>query len=50
VLLFEQGVESARGIASGVDERGQLLLDTAAGRTAIATGDVTLRLADRGAV
>jgi BirA family biotin operon repressor/biotin-[acetyl-CoA-carboxylase] ligase len=49
VLLFEQGVETGRGIAAGVDERGQLLLDTPAGRTAIATGDVTLRLADRSA-
>ena len=46
VVLFEQGVEQARGVAAGVDERGQLLLDTPAGRQVIATGDVSLRLAD----
>jgi len=49
VLLFEQGVEVGRGIAEGVDERGQLLLGTATGRTAISTGDVSLRLVERGA-
>ncbi len=38
--------KSARGVAAGVDESGQLLLDTASGREAIATGDVSLRLAD----
>ncbi|CAB3768004.1 biotin--[acetyl-CoA-carboxylase] ligase [Paraburkholderia humisilvae] len=48
VLLFEQGVEVGRGIAEGVDERGQLLLDTHIGRTAISTGDVSLRLVERG--
>jgi BirA family transcriptional regulator, biotin operon repressor / biotin---[acetyl-CoA-carboxylase] ligase len=47
VLLFEQGVEVGRGTAAGVDERGQLLLDTPHGREAIATGDVSLRLAER---
>jgi BirA family biotin operon repressor/biotin-[acetyl-CoA-carboxylase] ligase len=46
VVLLEQGVEQARGVAAGVDERGQLLLDTPAGRQVIATGDVSLRLAD----
>jgi BirA family transcriptional regulator, biotin operon repressor / biotin---[acetyl-CoA-carboxylase] ligase len=46
VVLFEQGVEQARGVAAGVDERGQLLLDTPSGRQIIATGDVSLRLAD----
>ncbi|WP_133649974.1 biotin--[acetyl-CoA-carboxylase] ligase [Paraburkholderia flava] len=45
VVLIEQGVEVARGIAAGVDESGQLLLDTASGRETIATGDVSLRLA-----
>ncbi|WJF90071.1 biotin--[acetyl-CoA-carboxylase] ligase [Paraburkholderia bonniea] len=45
VALFEQGVEIARGIAAGVDLRGQLLLDTPTGRQTIATGDVSLRLA-----
>jgi BirA family biotin operon repressor/biotin-[acetyl-CoA-carboxylase] ligase len=46
VVLLEQGQEVARGVAAGVDERGQLLLDTGAGRQSIATGDVSLRLAD----
>ncbi|MGF6296183.1 biotin-(acetyl-CoA carboxylase) ligase [Paraburkholderia youngii] len=46
VVLLEQGQELARGVAAGVDERGQLLLDTAEGRRSIATGDVSLRLAD----
>ena len=46
VVLLEQGEELARGVAAGVDERGQLLLDTASGRQTIATGDVSLRLAD----
>ncbi|MGF6698943.1 BirA family biotin operon repressor/biotin-[acetyl-CoA-carboxylase] ligase [Paraburkholderia sp. MM5496-R1] len=45
VVLLEQGQELARGVAAGVDERGQLLLDTAEGRQSIATGDVSLRLA-----
>ncbi|MGH8780746.1 biotin--[acetyl-CoA-carboxylase] ligase [Paraburkholderia sp.] len=45
VVLIEQGVEVARGVAAGVDESGQLLLDTASGRETIATGDVSLRLA-----
>jgi BirA family biotin operon repressor/biotin-[acetyl-CoA-carboxylase] ligase len=34
-------------VAAGVDERGQLLLDTPDGRQTIATGDVSLRLAPR---
>ena len=46
VVLLEQGVEVTRGVAAGVDELGQLLLDTPSGRQAIATGDVSLRLAD----
>jgi BirA family biotin operon repressor/biotin-[acetyl-CoA-carboxylase] ligase len=46
VSLFEQGVEIHRGIAAGVDERGQLLLDTPHGRKLITTGDVSLRLAN----
>jgi BirA family biotin operon repressor/biotin-[acetyl-CoA-carboxylase] ligase len=45
VVLLEQGVEVARGVATGVDGSGQLLLDTPAGQRAIATGDVSLRLA-----
>ena len=46
VVLLEQGVEVARGIALGVDALGQLLLDTADGVRPIATGDVSLRLAE----
>jgi BirA family transcriptional regulator, biotin operon repressor / biotin---[acetyl-CoA-carboxylase] ligase len=46
VVLIEQGVEVTRGVAAGVDEIGQLLLDTASGREVISTGDVSLRLAD----
>ncbi|CAH2779735.1 MAG: Biotin--protein ligase (EC (EC (EC (EC [uncultured Paraburkholderia sp.] len=47
VVLLKQGLEEiARGVAAGVDECGQLLLDTPSGRQAISTGDVSLRLAD----
>ena len=46
VVLLEQGVEVARGIALGVDALGQLLLDTTGGVRPIATGDVSLRLAE----
>ncbi|TAM00839.1 MAG: biotin--[acetyl-CoA-carboxylase] ligase [Paraburkholderia sp.] len=49
VALFEQGKELMRGVAVGVDERGQLLVDTAQGREAVATGDISLRIADGGA-
>jgi BirA family biotin operon repressor/biotin-[acetyl-CoA-carboxylase] ligase len=45
VVLIEKGVEFARGTATGVDASGQLLLATATGMQAIATGDVSLRLA-----
>jgi BirA family biotin operon repressor/biotin-[acetyl-CoA-carboxylase] ligase len=45
VVLLEKGDEFARGIATGVDGAGQLLLLTEAGMQAIATGDVSLRLA-----
>lgn len=43
VVLLEQGVERARGIATGIDAAGQLLLDTPNGIQAIAAGDVSLR-------
>ncbi|UXU87539.1 biotin--[acetyl-CoA-carboxylase] ligase [Burkholderia sp. S-53] len=43
VVLLEQGVERARGIATGIDATGQLLLDTPNGVQAIAAGDVSLR-------
>lgn len=45
VVLLEGGVEFARGTALGVDSLGQLQLATAQGVRAIATGDVSLRLA-----
>ena len=35
-----------QGRAAGVDTIGRLLLDTAAGRVEILSGDVSLRLAD----
>ncbi|HDR9253924.1 biotin--[acetyl-CoA-carboxylase] ligase [Burkholderia vietnamiensis] len=43
VVLLEQGVERARGIATGIDATGRLLLDTPDGVQAIAAGDVSLR-------
>lgn len=45
VVLIEKGEEIARGVATGVDGLGQLLLSTGRGMQAIATGDVSLRLA-----
>ncbi|BAN21915.1 biotin--[acetyl-CoA-carboxylase] ligase [Caballeronia insecticola] len=45
VLLLDQGREVTRGIASGVDESGQLLIDAPEGPRAVATGELTLRLA-----
>ncbi|AOJ03049.1 biotin--protein ligase [Burkholderia mayonis] len=43
VVLLERGAEIMRGVAVGIDATGQLLLDTPAGRQAIAAGDVSLR-------
>jgi BirA family biotin operon repressor/biotin-[acetyl-CoA-carboxylase] ligase len=34
-----------QGLAAGVDEQGRLMLDTPAGRVAVLSGDVSLRLA-----
>ncbi|KAG0163533.1 hypothetical protein DFQ30_011404 [Apophysomyces sp. BC1015] len=45
VVVLEQGDEIARGIAYGVDAQGQLLIQTPQEIRAIATGDVSLRLA-----
>ncbi|SIT71784.1 MULTISPECIES: biotin--[acetyl-CoA-carboxylase] ligase [Burkholderiaceae] len=45
VVVLEQGDEMARGTAYGVDEQGQLLIRTPQAIRAIATGDVSLRLA-----
>ncbi|NIE66778.1 biotin--[acetyl-CoA-carboxylase] ligase [Burkholderia sp. Ax-1719] len=49
IALYEQGAELMRGVAVGVDESGQLLVDTAHGRESVTTGDVSLRLAGGGA-
>jgi BirA family transcriptional regulator, biotin operon repressor / biotin---[acetyl-CoA-carboxylase] ligase len=49
VALFEQGKELMRGVAVGVDERGQLLVDTTQGRETVTTGDISLRIAAGGA-
>jgi BirA family transcriptional regulator, biotin operon repressor / biotin---[acetyl-CoA-carboxylase] ligase len=45
VVLFDQGQEVTRGIAVGVDESGQLLIDAPEGPRALATGELSLRLA-----
>lgn len=45
VTLLDQGSEVARGIATGVDDRGQLMIDTPEGPRAIVTDELTLRLA-----
>jgi BirA family biotin operon repressor/biotin-[acetyl-CoA-carboxylase] ligase len=45
VTLLEHDVEIAHGAALGVDARGQLLIDSPDGVRAIASGDVSLRLA-----
>jgi BirA family biotin operon repressor/biotin-[acetyl-CoA-carboxylase] ligase len=44
VALIDQGKEVTRGIASGVDESGQLLIDAPEGPRTVATGELTLRL------
>lgn len=46
VRIVDNGVVLQQGAAAGVDDSGRLLLDTDAGRVAIAAGDVSLRLAD----
>jgi len=45
VMLIDQGQEVTRGVAAGVDESGQLLIDAPEGPRAVATGELTLRLA-----
>ncbi|WP_244814581.1 biotin--[acetyl-CoA-carboxylase] ligase [Caballeronia sp. Lep1P3] len=45
VALLDQGQEVTRGIAAGVDDNGQLLIDAPEGPRAVATGELTLRLA-----
>jgi BirA family biotin operon repressor/biotin-[acetyl-CoA-carboxylase] ligase len=44
VALIDQGLEVTRGIAAGVDESGQLLIDAPEGPRTVATGELTLRL------
>lgn len=43
VALYENGIESLRGTAIGVDEIGQLLVSTDEGIRTVATGDISLR-------
>lgn len=43
VMILEGGAVRQQGIAQGIDDSGCLLLDTAAGRLAVAVGDVSLR-------
>lgn len=45
VCVLDQGAVLQQGRAAGVDETGQLLLDGAAGRLAVLSGDISLRLA-----
>jgi BirA family transcriptional regulator, biotin operon repressor / biotin---[acetyl-CoA-carboxylase] ligase len=47
VVLLEQGVEVARGVAVGIDDNGQLQIDTPTGLRTATTGDVSLRLAEQ---
>jgi BirA family biotin operon repressor/biotin-[acetyl-CoA-carboxylase] ligase len=44
VAVVDRGEVLHRGVARGIDEFGRLLLDTAAGRVVVASGDVSLRL------
>jgi BirA family biotin operon repressor/biotin-[acetyl-CoA-carboxylase] ligase len=43
VAVVDRGVTLHQGVAAGVDDRGALLLDGAAGRIAVSAGDVSLR-------
>lgn len=43
IVLLERHAEVTRGVATGVNEHGQLLLDTPAGRRVVTSGDITLR-------
>ncbi len=44
VAVVDAGVVLHEGMAAGVDDSGQLMLDTAMGRIPIVSGDVSLRL------
>lgn len=45
VNILDNGNVVQQGLAAGVDDAGRLLLDTPAGRVAVLSGDVSLRLA-----
>ncbi|MDR5736870.1 MULTISPECIES: biotin--[acetyl-CoA-carboxylase] ligase [unclassified Caballeronia] len=45
VVLIDQGQEITRGVASGVDDSGQLMIDAPEGPRTVATGEPSLRLA-----
>lgn len=45
VNILDHGAVLQQGLAAGVDQQGRLLLDTPAGRVAVLSGDVSLRLA-----
>jgi BirA family biotin operon repressor/biotin-[acetyl-CoA-carboxylase] ligase len=45
VNILDHGAVIQQGRAAGVDDAGRLLLDTPAGRVAVLSGDVSLRLA-----
>ncbi|WP_248320967.1 biotin--[acetyl-CoA-carboxylase] ligase [Caballeronia sp. Sq4a] len=45
VVLIDQGQEVTRGVATGVDDSGHLLIDAPEGPRAVATGELSLRLA-----
>lgn len=44
VTILDRGQVLHEGVAAGVDDSGRLLLDGAAGRIAVAAGDVSLRI------
>jgi len=43
VVVLDHGQERQQGIAVGIDDSGRLLIDSADGRVAVLSGDVTLR-------
>ena len=43
VVLLDHGQVRQQGVAAGIDDSGRLLLDTADGRVAVLSGDVSLR-------
>ena len=46
--MLEQGQPRQQGIARGIDAQGCLLLETGDGLVAVAAGDVSLRVGQRG--